>query len=483
MATLKQKGLQVVQLTPAEKEVFFKASDVDSIWKEIVKPWMDKAFPGQNMTQVVQAELAKVRAEAGEAEEITASGPESRIIPGSSGPFSPKGRLRHVSSLKQAWETPKNGWRPSALPSPPSLPASRFSTATCCTSRSWGSATFTSTSTFSASTPRWPTRRRWAATRPWRFSRISSSAGRPRASRLHGLAMQACCLLILLVFLSPVIHTFRDAVRFPEWSTLVPWFNVSWLAYAMTFSLFLCVYHMLRNLYLSLGRLTAAGAGIRGGGPWNPASSSASSCSSSAWRSGSPSAGCPFGSTYAGPLAPGGFPPVRGHDLLPLPRLGDPRRRGLLHLRREPAFRFRPRRPDRALLLCPGREGEGRPHRGGHRRHPLHERPHRFLRPLHLRPHPAPGAATREIRVPEAVHDGRALFLQLPGLPIPPSVPALIYCLVAQQSVAALFLATVFPGLLLALGYCILNYFIVDKYTFPSRGNEPVLPGSTSRIP
>src|SRR6056297_281060 len=52
------------------------------------------------------------------------------------------------------------------------------------------------------------------------------------------------------------------------------------------------------------------------------------------------------------------------------------------------------------------------------------------------------------------------------GYLIPPSVPALIYCLVAQQSVAALFLATVFPGLLLAIGYGILNYFIVDKYTF-----------------
>ncbi len=63
-ATLKQKGLQMVQLTPAEKEVFFKASDVDSIWKELVKPWMDKAFPGQNMTRTVQAELAKVRVEA-----------------------------------------------------------------------------------------------------------------------------------------------------------------------------------------------------------------------------------------------------------------------------------------------------------------------------------------------------------------------------------------------------------------------------------
>lgn len=62
--TLKKKGLQVIQLTPAEKEAFFKASDVDSIWKELVKPWMDKAFPGQNMTRTVQAELAKVRAEA-----------------------------------------------------------------------------------------------------------------------------------------------------------------------------------------------------------------------------------------------------------------------------------------------------------------------------------------------------------------------------------------------------------------------------------
>jgi tripartite ATP-independent transporter DctM subunit len=61
------------------------------------------------------------------------------------------------------------------------------------------------------------------------------------------------------------------------------------------------------------------------------------------------------------------------------------------------------------------------------------------------------------------------------GYLIPPSVPALIYCLVAQQSVAALFLATVFPGLLLALGYGILNYFIVDRYTFPS-DEKPDLP-------
>ena len=52
------------------------------------------------------------------------------------------------------------------------------------------------------------------------------------------------------------------------------------------------------------------------------------------------------------------------------------------------------------------------------------------------------------------------------GYLIPPSVPALMYCLVAQQSVAALFLATIIPGLILLTGYGILNHFICHKYMF-----------------
>ncbi|MFA0888004.1 MAG: TRAP transporter small permease [Synergistales bacterium] len=75
---------------------------------------------------------------------------------------------------------------------------------------------------------------------------------RPSAARVHGLAAQVVSLVILLVFLSPASHTLLAAIRFPEWSTLVPWFNISWLAYAMFLSLCLCVYHMLRNLYLFL---------------------------------------------------------------------------------------------------------------------------------------------------------------------------------------------------------------------------------------
>ena len=61
------------------------------------------------------------------------------------------------------------------------------------------------------------------------------------------------------------------------------------------------------------------------------------------------------------------------------------------------------------------------------------------------------------------------------GYLIPPSVPALIYCLVAQQSVAAVFLSTVFPGLLLAGGYILVNTIIVKNYYVPS-ADIPELP-------
>lgn len=61
------------------------------------------------------------------------------------------------------------------------------------------------------------------------------------------------------------------------------------------------------------------------------------------------------------------------------------------------------------------------------------------------------------------------------GYLIPPSVPGLIYCLVAQQSVGAVFLCTVIPGLLLAAGYMIVNTFICHRYMQPAK-DIPKLP-------
>lgn len=62
------------------------------------------------------------------------------------------------------------------------------------------------------------------------------------------------------------------------------------------------------------------------------------------------------------------------------------------------------------------------------------------------------------------------------GYLIPPSVPVLIYCLVAGQSVAAVFLSTVFPGLALAGGYMLLNTLICSRYIHPAGKEIPELP-------
>lgn len=61
------------------------------------------------------------------------------------------------------------------------------------------------------------------------------------------------------------------------------------------------------------------------------------------------------------------------------------------------------------------------------------------------------------------------------GYLIPPSVPGLLYCLVAQQSVAAVFLSTVIPGLILAFGYILVNTVICHRYMQPAK-DIPVLP-------
>jgi tripartite ATP-independent transporter DctM subunit len=60
------------------------------------------------------------------------------------------------------------------------------------------------------------------------------------------------------------------------------------------------------------------------------------------------------------------------------------------------------------------------------------------------------------------------------GFLIPPSIPGLIYCMMTQQSVAAVFLSTLFPGLILAFGNCVLNYFICPQYIKPELITEKI---------
>lgn len=71
----------------------------------------------------------------------------------------------------------------------------------------------------------------------------------PRGEHMHGIVIRFLSLAIAIGFLFPAYHFFLGAVEYQEWSTLVPWFNISWLVYAMFLSLCLSVWHMARNLF------------------------------------------------------------------------------------------------------------------------------------------------------------------------------------------------------------------------------------------
>jgi tripartite ATP-independent transporter DctM subunit len=56
------------------------------------------------------------------------------------------------------------------------------------------------------------------------------------------------------------------------------------------------------------------------------------------------------------------------------------------------------------------------------------------------------------------------------GLLIPPSIPLMIYALLSDQSVAALFASTIIPGCMIAGFYLITNFFFCKRWTKPVSG-------------
>jgi tripartite ATP-independent transporter DctM subunit len=66
------------------------------------------------------------------------------------------------------------------------------------------------------------------------------------------------------------------------------------------------------------------------------------------------------------------------------------------------------------------------------------------------------------------------------GYLIPPSIPVLIYCFIAQQSIAALFLATVIPGIILAIAYLIIIYFTSNRWIHAGTRVEEVSRGAAA---
>ncbi len=58
-----QEGFEIIKLTPEEREVFREKARMSGIWEEICTPWLEKHYPGQNMTAKILDELQRIHEE------------------------------------------------------------------------------------------------------------------------------------------------------------------------------------------------------------------------------------------------------------------------------------------------------------------------------------------------------------------------------------------------------------------------------------
>ena len=60
---LADSGLEIYFPTPQERKLWREKARMDKIWQELCDPWLEKHFPGQNMSQKIRDELARISAE------------------------------------------------------------------------------------------------------------------------------------------------------------------------------------------------------------------------------------------------------------------------------------------------------------------------------------------------------------------------------------------------------------------------------------
>jgi TRAP-type C4-dicarboxylate transport system permease small subunit len=66
----------------------------------------------------------------------------------------------------------------------------------------------------------------------------------PHGKRSYSLAMDVLTLAAILVFLHPAYGFFRQSLRYPEYGTLIRWFNTGWLVQVMFATVVLSALHV-----------------------------------------------------------------------------------------------------------------------------------------------------------------------------------------------------------------------------------------------
>lgn len=79
---------------------------------------------------------------------------------------------------------------------------------------------------------------------------------RPMGLAVYNLVMDALSLIVILIFSIPVREFFLRSLKYPEYGTLVRWFNQGWLIYALFGVVILSSIHLIHQIREDLSEIS-----------------------------------------------------------------------------------------------------------------------------------------------------------------------------------------------------------------------------------
>lgn len=79
--------------------------------------------------------------------------------------------------------------------------------------------------------------------------------GKPKADTIYSIFLNIIAIISVSIFFPITVKFTLRAIKYPEYSTLLRWFNTSWLAIGMFFTIILIIIHLVTLLAKDIGKL------------------------------------------------------------------------------------------------------------------------------------------------------------------------------------------------------------------------------------
>ena len=89
--------------------------------------------------------------------------------------------------------------------------------------------------------------------------------GKPRADTIYAIFLNIVSMVVVVIFLPVTWKFMLRAIKYPEYGTLVRWFNTSWLRSTLFFAMLLILIHLYNLLVKNLDKLKEINIKYRGG--------------------------------------------------------------------------------------------------------------------------------------------------------------------------------------------------------------------------